>query len=101
MLTLPAPATGQPRAGHDAPLFATARVLFTTSWGVPPDPTDMGAGVHTVRRMSNSKGALTPLHKPRHFVWLTIPDVLADLGIDRGTFDKWRKRGVGQRAEHE
>ncbi len=56
----------------------------------------MGAGVHTVRRMHNSKGAPTPRHKPRHLVWLTIADVLADLDIDRGTFDKWRKRGVGR-----
>ena len=99
MLTLPAPATGQPRAGDDAPLFATARVLFTTWWGVRPDPTDTSAGVHTVRRMSNSKGAPAPLHRPRHLVWLTITDVLTDLGIDRGTFDKWRKRGAGPRMK--
>src|SRR5688500_13262342 len=99
MSTLPASTTGQPRAGNRAPLFATARVLFPTSWGVPPDPTGMGAGVHTVRRMHNSKGAPTPLDKPRHLVWLTIADVLADLDIDRGTLDKWRKRGVGPRMK--
>ncbi|WP_217991449.1 helix-turn-helix transcriptional regulator [Blastococcus aggregatus] len=49
--------------------------------------------------MSNSKGAAAPLHKPRHLVWLTIADVLNDLGIDRGSFDKWRKRGVGPRMK--
>ena len=99
MLTLPASATGQPQAANDAPLFATVRVLFPTWWEVFPDPTAVRAGVRTVRGMSNNKGALTLLEKPRHLVWLTIADVLTDLGIDRGTFDKWRKRGAGPRMK--
>lgn len=91
MLMLSAPATGRTRC-------ATVRhcpCALPHFVGVPLDPTDTGAGVRTVRRMHNNNGAPTPLHKPRHLVWLTITDVLADLVIDRGTFDKWRKRGVG------
>src|SRR4051812_34853828 len=99
MLTLPAPATGQPRAGNRAPLFATIGVPFPTWWEVVPDSTDTRPGVHTVRRVNNSKGALTLIEKPRHLVWLTIADVLTGLGVDRGTFDKWRKRGVGPRMK--
>ncbi len=49
--------------------------------------------------MTTNKDALTSIEKPRHLVWLTIADVLADLGINRGTFDKWRKRGIGPRMK--
>lgn len=30
--------------------------------------------------------------------WLTVADVLAELNIVRGTWEKWRQRGVGPRA---
>ncbi len=49
--------------------------------------------------MTTNKDALTSIEKPRHLVWLTIADVLADPGINRGTFDKWRKRGIGPRMK--
>ena len=74
-------------------------MLFPTSSEVPPDPTDTGAGVRTVRRVNNKQGALTLIEKHRHLVWLPIADVLADPGIDRGTLDKRRKRGVGPRMK--
>lgn len=98
-MTLPAPTTRQPGTGNDVPRFATVRVLFPSPRERFQDPTAVLTGVRTVRRMSNSKGASTPLHKPRQLVWLTIADVLNDLGVDRGSFDKWRKRGVGPRMK--
>lgn len=32
-------------------------------------------------------------------MWLTLPEVLAELGVDRGTFDHWRRRGVGPKMK--
>jgi hypothetical protein len=50
--------------------------------------------------VTTKQGVLTPLPETnRHRVWLTIADVLADLGIDRGTFDHWRRRGVRPRMK--
>jgi hypothetical protein len=45
--------------------------------------------------VNTDHGTQAPTEKPRHRVWLTIPDVLAELGTDRGSFDHWRRRGVG------
>jgi hypothetical protein len=55
--------------------------------------------VSTVRAVTTNQGAKTPLEGPRHRVWLTIAQVLADLGVDRGTFDHWRRRGIGPRMK--
>ncbi|MHB8341988.1 MAG: helix-turn-helix transcriptional regulator [Mycobacteriales bacterium] len=30
--------------------------------------------------------------------WLTVADCLAELGVDRSTWEKWRQRGVAPRA---
>lgn len=43
--------------------------------------------------MSTTEAA-RPDSRPRNPVWLTLPEVLVELDVQRGTFDHWRRREV-------
>ena len=45
--------------------------------------------------------AATPRQRSResrHSVWLTVAEVLDELGIERSTWEKWRQRGIAPNA---
>ena len=96
MSTVATPATPQPRdEERPSSLPPVPGSFFTDLQG----RLRTAAGSEPSAAVNNNHGAQTLSEKPRHRVWLTIPDVLAELGIDRGTFDHWRRRGIGPRMK--